>query len=1220
MRIRKTSVIRALAALACLVPAQAAALDPRKALTQYGHDKWLSSQGLPQNSVLTMAQDRDGYLWLGTYEGLARFDGIRFTIFDKQNTNELTANWITALHYGAEGELWIGTVDGLLKRSAEHFERIAGLPNESISAIAGDASGVLWIGTNGGGLHKLEKGGKITSFTASQYSIGDAIISLSFDRRGALYIGTSDRGLIRYANQTFTPLDKADGFPDAPVLRIREDTGGHLWIATRGDGLHRLNENSPRIFRDTDGLPSNTINDIFQDRDNNLFVATSNGIARFDRDQFSALTPKPGTQSPDIRMLLEDPEGSLWMGTETEGLQRLRDGSFITYSSDEGLSNNMVRSILEDSSGILWIATHGGGLNRFENGRVAEKKYTAKDGIGGDVVWGLYEDTNKSLWIGTLGGDLGRIASGEIHTLSKNEGLPVNVASSFAEHKGALWIGSEGLIQYKDGLFSVWGAERGMPKTTVNCLYEDRQKTLWICTVAHGLGRMANNQIEFLSSKNGLAGDNAVSVTEDAEGILWIATSGGLSRYKNGVLKSFTRDAGLYDSALHHVLIDDMGGLWMSTNKGIFSVKKSDIDAYEAGQIPSIPSRSFGAADGMKNAECNGGTQPAGFKRRDGTLWFATIEGVTSINPKDLKKNPKPPPVHIERVIADNVEIPYSNNMQLSAGTRRLELDYTALSFLDPAKVVFKYKLEGYDTEWNHGDTRRSAYYTNLPPGQYKFHVIAANNDGIWNETGASLSLYLEPHFYQTKPFIALLILSAMLLVGGSYGIRINILKRREKALRAHNAELAEALAAAQEAARLKGEFVANISHELYTPLNAILNIPDGLLNLYTKTEIAECTACRTRFELELGDQIDDGTECPECKAKGSLRLDTTWQFGGAAETIVKHLTTLKRSGIHLQNVINDVLDFSRLEAGKMTLQPQMVQVGSLFDDLSATLSPLSHQKKITLDFKHDPPDLSLEADPVKCAQILINLISNAIKFSHDGGSIEIRARKDGAQCIFSVKDEGIGIAPEHHEAIFESFHQVDGGHTRRVGGTGLGLAIAKQLVLLHEGSISVESELGQGSTFSVTLPIKSPTAPKKWIAHDELAHPDAKKLIVALDDEPIALETLKLALRPLNCEVIGLTDPGKLDALITHKAPDLIILDIMMPRKSGLRLLRELKSSDQTKNIPILVSSAFRENRDLCISLGAQWLGKPYGSTELITAVRGILRAPQKPSPNERT
>lgn len=1208
MRTAKTRAFCLLIALLCFTSGKAFALDPHKALTQFGLDKWLSSQGLPQNSVLAMAQDGGGYLWLGTYEGIVRFDGVRFTVFDKQNTQALTANWVTALHLDREGTLWVGTVDGLLKRRAESFERIPALPNEAISALLSDALGNLWIGTNGGGLHRLAPHGGVTTFSAANTPSGDVIISLSLDRRGAMYIGTSDKGLIRHENGVFTPLGKDSGFPEAPALRILQDSNDNLWIATRGDGLHRRTGNTLRAFRESNGLPSNTINDILQDRDNNLFVATSNGIARVRGEEVSVLTPRPGTQAPDIRKLLEDPEGSLWMGTETEGLQRLRDGSFTTYSTDEGLSHNMVRSILEDSTGALWIATHGGGLNKFENGRITQK-YTSKDNIGGDVVLGLYEDHNHSLWIGTLGGDVGRIEGGEIHALSKKEGLPVNVVSSFAEHDGALWLGSEGLVQYKDGHFTEWGPEHGIPKTTINALFEDTSNTLWICTVSHGLARMANQTIEFFSSKNGLAGDNAVSVTEDTGGTLWIATSGGLSRYQNGAVKSFTREAGLYDGALHQVVVDDFGSLWMSTNKGIFSVRKADIEAYEAGRIPSIPSRSFGAADGMKNAECNGGTQPTGIKRRDGTLWFATIEGVTAINPNKLSRNSRPPPVHIERILANNTEIPLAQTIQLGAGARNLELNYTALSFIDPGKVVFKYRLEGYDTDWNQAGTRRSAYYTNLPPGGYKFHVIASNNDGVWNESGATLSFYLQPYFYQTKAFIAACILGIMFVAGGAFGIRINLLKRRERALKAHNAELAQALAAAREAARLKGEFVANISHELYTPLNSILNIPDGLIGLYKKQEIATCAACATSFELEEGDQINESTECPECSAKGTLNIRATWHHEGEADVIVKHLVTLKRSGLHLQNVINDVLDFSKLEAGKMSLQLQTVRVFGLFEDISATLSPLAQQKKITLHFQHEPDDLNLEADPVKCAQILINLISNAIKFSPEESTVEIHARKEGTDCVFTVSDQGIGIAPEHHASIFESFQQVDGSHTRRAGGAGLGLAIVKQLVNLHEGTISVSSGLGHGATFTVKIPIESSRISKKLDLSGDRPSNLEKRLVLALDDEPIALEMLQLALRPLKCEVIGLTDPGKLEAFIAQRKPDLLILDIMMPRKSGLRLLRELKSSDETKHIPILVSSAYHDNRDLCISLGAAWLGKPYQASELLGIVRNLLK-----------
>jgi signal transduction histidine kinase/CheY-like chemotaxis protein len=893
------------------------------------------------------------------------------------------------------------------------------------------------------------------------------------------------------------------------------------------------------------------------------------------------------------------------------GLSRLKDGSFTTWSTDEGLSHDMVRSIYQDRAGALWLGTEGGGLSLFEGGRIT-KTYAAKDNIGGDAVWGIFEDSASTLWIGTFGGDLGRRQGGVFQAITKKDGLPVTLVSSFAEHDGALWLGSDGLIRYKDGVFTVWGPEHGVPKARVNGLLEDSRGTLWIAT-ASGLGRMERDRATLYTSKEGLAGDNAVSVTEDTDGALWIATSGGLSRLKDGALKSFTRAAGLYDSALHHVLVDDAGSLWMSTNKGIFSIRKADIEAYEAGLIPRVPSRAFGVADGMKNAECNGGTQPAGFKAKDGLLWFPTIEGASAIDPARIRTNPRPPPVYIESVLADHAPMPYAagSPLTLAAGSRNLEVHYTALSLIDPSKMQFKYMLDGYDKEWNDAGTRRSAYYTNLPPGSYRFRVAASNNDGVWSEAGAELSFYLEPFFYETKAFAALCALLAFIAIVFVYGVRVNYLKRRERALMKHNAELAEALAAAREASRLKGEFVATISHELCTPLNSIVNIPDGLMSLFHRQEVASCSKCASRFEIEPGDVITPETACPECQATGTLTIEVAWQLGGDGAAVIKHLTTLKRAGAHLQGIIDDVLDFSKLEAGKMSIERKTVRVRDLFEDLTSTLAPLAQERGVTLEITGAPPDLELRADPVKCAQILINLASNAIKFSDKGGIVSVSAEREGdLACVFTVTDRGIGLAPEDHTVIFESFHQVDGSHTRRVGGAGLGLAITKQLVELHGGRIWLTSRLGEGSAFFVRLPLGlDPTLAMDDQGDPAPRRPRSKKVVLALDDEPVALETVKLALRPLGCEVVCLLDPGKLDAMVSAVMPDLLILDIMMPRVSGLRLLRELRTSDRTKRMPILVSSAYHENRDICLSLGAAWLGKPFRAADLREMVGELLR-----------
>lgn len=1216
---RKARAAQALFAAIALASSPAAALDPGKALTQYGRDSYTAAQGLPQNSVLSLVQTRDGYLWLATYEGLVRFDGVKFTVFDKQNTPELTASWVTALYEDARGSLWVGTVDGLLERRGGSFTRYR-LPNDSVSAITGDATGAVWIGTAGGGLIRM-KGGELSALTLKDGLPGEVITSLYAAIDGSLYIGTSDGGLGRMKDGSIVKLGKDDGYPTAAVLKILEEPGGALWIATRGEGLFRRKDGVVKVFTPADGLPSDLVSDLLIDRDGSLFAGTSKGLARREGERFAGFAARRDGGPVDARALLEDAEGSLWIGTEVAGMHRLKDGSFTTYSADEGLPSNMVRSIYEDRAGSIWIATEGGGLAQIEGGRVTNK-YTAADKIGGDVVWGLFEDSQATLWVGTVGGDLGRRRGGEFQAITRADGLPVDLVSSIAEHAGALWLGSDGLVRYKDGVFTAWGPERGVPKSRINCLVSGSKGSLWVCTASYGLGeiRPPDDQVRFYTSKDGLAGDNAVAVTEDSEGVLWIATSGGLSRMKNGSLASFTREQGLYDGALHQVLIDDQGSLWISTNKGIFSIKKSDIEAYEAKKIPRIPSRSFGVADGMKNMECNGGTQPAGFKARDGRLWFPTIEGAAVIDPRRIRRNLRPPPVYIEDVVVDHVPLRAGEPIEIAAGSKNLEIHYTALSLVNPSRVAFKYRLEGYDNEWNDAGPRRSAYYTNLPPGNYQFRVIASNDDGLWNEAGAGISFYLRPHFYQTRAFIALCVLAASLILGGAYGARVSYLKRRAKELLQHNAELAEALGAAREAARLKGEFVANMSHELRTPLNSIINIPDGLLRFFNEQEVASCGRCSSRFELEPGDKVTASTKCPDCGEAGSLDVEKSVQFTGDGESVVRYLMTIKRSGKHLQGIIDDVLDFSKLEAGKMTIELAPVRVKDLFDEILGTLAPLAEQKRVTLDFAEPPPDLELLADPVKLAQILINLISNALKFSPEGHKVTIGAELSGDACVFRVSDQGIGIAPEHQAVIFESFYQVDGSHTRRAGGAGLGLAITKQLVELHGGTIWVESELGKGSSFFAKLPLEPDLRASRRSEGNLLpraARSPDQRVILALDDEPVAIETLKLALRNVDfeCEVVGLTDPRKLEETVLAIKPDLLVLDIMLPRVSGLTLLRRLRSSEATKDLPVLVASAFHENREVCISLGSSWLGKPYEPEELALAVQALMKRAPRPA-----
>jgi signal transduction histidine kinase/CheY-like chemotaxis protein len=440
---------------------------------------------------------------------------------------------------------------------------------------------------------------------------------------------------------------------------------------------------------------------------------------------------------------------------------------------------------------------------------------------------------------------------------------------------------------------------------------------------------------------------------------------------------------------------------------------------------------------------------------------------------------------------------------------------------------------------------------------------------------------------------------------------------RLSKSLARSNEELAGSLARSEETSRLKGEFLANISHELRSPLNAIVNIPDGLLEDFEGREVVHCKACKSDFEREPGEAFDPEAPCPECGASGSSAshgLRTMFTYRGDADETAGHLRSLARSGAHLLRLINDVLDFSKLEAGKMTADLEDVSAAELLADALANAKPLADKSGITLALAEVPASLRLRADPTKCAQILLNLIVNAIKFSEPGGAVELFASGDGPDCVFSVRDHGIGIAPEHQSLIFESFRQVDGSHTRKYGGTGLGLAITQKLVRLHGGRIWVESELNKGSTFYVRLPIAGP-APS--IDADEAAPrapaaaPKAgeKAVILVVDDEPVAIETIRLSLRDEPYHIVGLTDPRRVDEFIEKYSPDLVILDIMMPRASGATILRELRAKRAERSLPVVVCSAYPTNEAIAAAFGAAWLAKPWQGADLLRSIELALK-----------
>ncbi|MGH8442539.1 MAG: two-component regulator propeller domain-containing protein [Nevskiaceae bacterium] len=787
----RTAAALGAAVMLCAFPALA--LNPELAITQYSHRSWRPGQegvGLPQSSVYAIQQTRDGYLWLATQEGLARFDGVRFTVFDTKTTDQIRHNDVWTLLEDFDGALWIGTRGGGLTRMKDglfvNFGREQGLSSDAIQALWQTPDGSLWVGTRGGGLNRF-KDGVVTVLTTKDGLASDNVYAVRGDRDGNLWIGTDGGGINLLRDGAIRSITARQGLSNDTVYAFLEDRDGSMWIGT-GAGLNHYRDGRITIYRARDGLASDIVKTLLRDRDGNLWIGTEGGgLNRFEDGRFSAFTTRQGLSNDSVIAIHEDREGGLWLGTDTGGLNRLTDSKFISYSTEEGLPSANARTVLEGPDGAIWVGTVGG-LARYAAGRITT--FTRRDGLSADVVPSLAFDRDGALWIGTAGGGLNRMKDGRITHYGKAQGLSHDTVFAILEDShGTLWVGtrSGGLNRLEKGRFRAYTTADGLSSNDVRYLVEARDGGLWIGTLGGGLNRLKDGTFTAYTRQAGLSSDLVFTVHEDADGAVWVGTNGGgLNRFKDGKFTAFTARDGLPNDVIYEILDDDRGDLWLSTNRGIARIAKKDLEEFAAGRLRALTPTVFGTADGMRSAECNGSHQPAGWRARDGRLWFPTIAGVTSVDPSRMPMNPLPPPVAIEEFHVNDQELPVGEPVTLRPGRSRLDFRYTALSLLAPERVQFRYKLDGYDEHWVQAGASRVASYTNLPPGRYAFRVAASNNDGLWNETGAVQEFELKPYFYQRKAFYAVY----GLVLGLAVAIGWRLQRRRVRQLQAREREL----------------------------------------------------------------------------------------------------------------------------------------------------------------------------------------------------------------------------------------------------------------------------------------------------------------------------------------------------------------------------------------------------------------------------------------------
>ncbi len=764
------------AALAFLILAAASpfalALDPDRAITQYGLETWSKKEGLPQHSAPAVARTRDGYLWVGTEEGLLRFDGAKFRLFDASNTPQLARHNIVRLLAGRRGGLWIGTLGGgLVWTDGETFRRYTtkdGLSEDVVSALCEDRDGSLWVGTFSKGVSHFA-GGRFTAVTKREGLTSDEIRAIHQDAEGALWIGTRGGGLDRLQDGRVDSWTTANGLSNDQVTSLADDGAGGLWIGTR-KGLGRWSGGKLTTLTAADGLKNDEVTSLARDRDGVLWVGTvTGGLNRIAGGRIDALTKAEGLPDDTILSIADDDDGNLWVGSDG-GLTRLSAGAFLPTGTLEGLPSDDVRPVFQSSSGDIWAGTRGAGLARRTSG--AWKVYTQKDGLPSDRVWALHEDRAGDVWAGTKGG-LARFHGGRWTSYTKADGLAADLVFAIvSDAAGDLWIGTVGgLSRYRDGKFTSFGPSDGLTNERVYSLLPGSDGTLWIGTAGGGLDRMKDGRITaaFPASEAPFV----FAIAEEPDGAILVGTGDhGLTRFDGRRVTKIARAEGLSDDTVFTIVDDGRGFLWMTSNRGVFRVAREEIAKFAAGRIPRVASESFGTADGMRESECNGGYQPAGWRAKDGTLWFPTARGLVSVDPAKLAGPVRDPAVHLEDVYADGERLSPEKAAVLGPGRDHLEFRYTATEFRAPGAARFRYRLEGFDRDWIDAGDRRAAFYTNLPAGSYRFQAAASVRPGRWIET-RPYALRLEAHFYRTPWFAAAVGLAVLIGLAALHRARL---------------------------------------------------------------------------------------------------------------------------------------------------------------------------------------------------------------------------------------------------------------------------------------------------------------------------------------------------------------------------------------------------------------------------------------------------------------
>ena len=1154
-------------------------------------------QGLSQSTVSCILQDRIGFIWLGTHEGLNRYDGDRFDVYrhDSEDPSSLSHDFILDCVEDASGNLWIGTQDGGLNRwnrDTDSFTRFRHNPQQPRSLA------------------------------------GDRVRKVLIDKTGVLWIGTAESGLDRFDPDAglfeHFKHDPADttSVSDNQIRSLYEDSVGNLWVGTL-QGLNLFDRNSKTFIRyrhepsDATSLSDDRVYSMIEDGSGSLWIGTFNGLNRLNRatltfDRFTHDPSDPTTLSDNlVRALYEDTSGRLWIGTEV-GVNVLRPGpagqtrgneTFIHYqhsaADPTSLSSDLVMSLFQDRGGVLWIGTIAGGVNKWNPTTWSFAHYkrdpTSLSSLSSNRVLAFSEDDEGTVWVGTMDGGLNAWDRdrGEFSHYRHDPADPSSlgsdaVSSLLHAHDGTLWVGTvdAGLHRFASGsVDSPAGARAGSfrryihkAETTgslsndgVMSLFEDRDRRLWIGTYGGGLNRFLPDTDSFEiyrhepEDPSSLSNDQVTAFAQADDGALWIGTSGGgVNRFNptTGAFRSFRHDPdraeSLASDGINALHIDSDNTLWIGTHGGGLARMVAADAANGGGEfinyskrhglpnviVVGIHSDSDGAlwlstyrglarfdpltetfksydfSHGLQSDEFNVG---AHFSSQDGELFFGGINGFNAFRPEQVETNHLAPPVVLTAVLKLNQEVPLTpETEELRVGYRDwvVSFEFAALDYTAPEKNQYAYKLEPLTKDWIQLGNLNRADLTNLDPGNYDLSIKGSNSDGVWNEEITTLAIHVVPPPWRSWWAYTLYSLAV------ASAIALFIRAQRRKAQQ--QLDLRRAKDAAESANRAKDEFLANMSHEIRTPMSGVI----GMTSLLFHTEIS-------------------------AKQK-------------------HYLETIRSSSDALMKIINDILDFSKIESRRLEIERVPFDLRVCIEESLDLIAPTAANKGLDLAYwlEEGTPE-TLIGDGARVRQILVNLLSNGVKFT-ESGQVMVTASlnkeiKDRCEIHFSVKDSGIGMPKDGCEGLFQAFTQADASMTRRYGGTGLGLAICKHLTELMGGRIWLESAEGEGSTFHFTILAKEALGEDRTYLYRD--HPElvGKKMLIVDDNEAMRAWLSRQA------ELFGMTTQATASVAEAMRcmraggAPDCAVVDQESAELQGAEWMTSFRDECLKRGLPWL-------------------------------------------------